>query len=337
MIQAAAKNGEDRESVLLLLKARTTAILADIPDAPARRAIISSGLPLSVGKLAFRDLEYFRQCADAYLASDQSASEIEILVSEFENWARDNAESICRSIASREILDQVRPQWLGGISLLDIRDSCEENPLKICSDFYGYELSWLFHAVAQKLDPETEEQRREALALVSLLLELGLPNQAASKVFLAGIRSRAAAVEIGKFVVDSTVSAKKIRNALLNHETVEKLRPLISAAAANWLDLLSEEQTAKSEELPTFPNFSLDVPLEFPVLHSRKLGGQETAFLCSTDGRFIFRAKSTDVFPFHSVANDPRFVFLRTDNTWRLHCRDPRLQAQAPSFDDFVF
>ena len=310
VIQAAAMEGEVRESVLSLLKARTTAILRDFPDAPTRRAIISSGLPLSVGKLACRDLEFFRQCVDAYLASDQTDSAIEILVSEFENWARDHANSICRSIASMEILDLIRPQWLGGISLLAIRDSCEDDPLKVCTDFYGYELSWLLHAVAQNLDPETEELRREALSLVSLLLELGLPNQAASKVFLAGIRSRAAAVEIGAFVVDATASPKKIRSALLNPETVEKLLPSVSRETANWLDLLAEEQIAKSEKLPAFPNFSLDVPLEIPVLHSRKLGSQETAFLCSTDGRFIFRAKSTDDLPFHSVANDPRFVFL---------------------------
>lgn len=337
VIQAEAIESEDSESVLSLLKARTTAILREVPDAPARQAIISSGLPLSVGKLAYRDLEFFRQCADAYLANGQSDASIAILVSEFENWAKDHAKSICSSIASKEILDLVRPQWLGGISLLEIRQSIEEDPLKICTDFYGYELSWLFHAVAQKLNPETEEQRREALALVSLLLELGLPNQASAKVFLAGIRSRAAAVELGAFVGDPTASPKRIRNALLNQETVEKLRPSITAATANWLDLLAEEQTTQAEQLPTFPNFNLEVPLEFPILHSRKLGDQETAFLCSTDGRFVFRAKSTDELPFHNVANDPRFCFIRTESTWQLHCRDPRLQAQAPIFDDFIF
>lgn len=336
-IQAEAMEGEGSESVFSLLKARTTAILVEVPDAPARRAIISSGLPLSVGKLAFRDLEFFRQCADAYLANGQSDSAIAILVSEFETWAKDHAKSICSSITSKETLDLIRPQWLGGISLLAIRESVEEDPLKICTDFYGYELSWLFHAVAQKLDPDTEEQRREALALVSLLLELGLPNQAASKVFLAGIRSRAVAVELGAFVVDPTVSPKRIRNALLNTETVESLRPSISPDAANWLDLLAKNQTTQAEELPSFSNFSLDVPLEFPVLHARKLDDRETAFLCSTDARYIFCAKSTAELPFHNIANDPRFVFLRTDNTWRLHCRDPRLQAQAYGNDDLIF
>lgn len=336
-IQAAAMEGEDREYVLSLLKARTTAILGEVPDATSRQAIISSGLPLSVAKLAFRDLELFRQYTDSYLASDQSNSAIEVLVSEFENWARDYAKGICRSIASKDILDLIRPQWLGGRSLLAIRESSEEDTLKVCTEFYGYELSWLFHAVSQNLNPEAEEARREALALVSLLLEIGLPNQASSKVFLAGIRSRAAAVELGAFVVDPSVSPARIRNALLNQGTVDKLRPLITAESANWLDLLAEKRATDSDVLPEFPNFTLDVPSEVSVLHSRKLDDQKTVFLCSTDGRYIFRAKSTDELPFHNVANDPRFVFLRTDNTWRLNCRDPRLHARAPIFDDLIF
>ncbi len=335
-IQADALLGEGSEPVISLLKARTRGILNEVPSAPARQAIISSGLPLSVGKLAFRDLKLFRQYVDAYLSSDRGLGATAVLVSKFEEWARVNADSICGSIVSREVLDVIRPQWLEGKSLLAIRESCEDDPLKICTDLYGYELSWLFHAVAQKLDPEAEEERREALGLVSLLLELGLPNQAASNVYLAGIRSRSSAVELGAFVVDTTASPKSIRNALLNLDTVKKLRHSITAETATWLELLAEEKTARSEELPNFSNFTLDVPPEFTVLHSRKLSDQDTAFLCSTDGRFVFRAKSTDDFPFHDVANDPRFVFTRTDNTWQIHCRDPRLRPQVPSFEDFI-
>ena len=335
VIQAEAMEGEDSESVLSFLKARTAAILVEVPNAPARQAIISSSLPLSVGKNAFRDLEFFRQCTDAFLTSDQSHSEIVTLVSEFENWARDHAKPICSSIAPKEQLDLIRPKWLGVVSLIDIKESCGKNSLKICTDFYGCNLSWLFHAVAQQLSPETEEERRDALELVSLLLELGLPNQASSKVFLAGIRSRAAAVEIGAFVTDPTASIKSVRNFLLNQERIGKLRPSITAETANWLDLLAEEQVTQSEELPTFMNFNRKVPSEFHVLHARKLRNRKTVFLCSTDGRFRRRVKSTDNHPFHKVANDPRFAFLRTDNTWRLVCRDPRLRPKVVSFEDF--
>ncbi len=335
-IQADAAGGEGSASVLLLLKARTKAILIEVPTAPARKAIISSGLPLSVGKLAFQDLDLFRQFADGYLSNDRSDAALAALVSQFENWARENAKAIFKSFPSEEELDIIRGQWLAGTPLLAIQNTSGNNSVKICSDFYGYELSWLFHAVAQKLDPDTEDERREVLELVSLLLELGLPNQAASKFFLAGIRSRASAIELSEYVVTETLSPKSIRDALLSPGTVERLTPLISAETANWLDLLVKEQISDSEALPEFPTFSLDVPSEFSVIHSRKINDQDTAFLCSTDGRFIFPVQSTDNLPFHKVANDARFAFLRTGDDWSLYCRDPRLRLSAPSFDDFI-
>ena len=337
-IQADSLPDVDIEQVLSLLKARTAGILREVSTAPARRAIISSGLPLSVGTLVFRDLDLFRTYVDAYLASDQDEASLEEVVSNFEDWAMENAKAICVSIDSKDVLDVIRSQWLGGTSLFQIQNSVDDDPLKICTDFYGYELSWLFHAVAQELDSETEEGRKEALALVSLLLELGLPNEAASKVFLAGIRSRVAAIELGRYVVDASASPNQIRNALLNPETVKKLKSVISSESANWLDLLAEDQVACPEQIPPISNFRLeDVPEGVTCLHSRKLAGQDTAFLCSTDFRYVSRAEVTESPPFHAVANDPRFVFLRTDDHWRLHCRDPRLHVPAISFDDWIF
>ena len=336
-IQSDSMPGVDIEQVLLFLKARTAGVLRVIPTAAARQAIISSGLPLSVGRLAFRDLDLLRSYVEAYLGGAKDGAAVAALVSNFEDWAMENAKNICESIPSKDVLNAVRGQWLGGTSLNLIRESCDDDPLKICTDFYGYELSWIFHAVAQKLDPETEEEKRAALELVSLLLELGLPNEAASKVFLAGIRSRAAAVELGAFVVDASASPKRIRNALLNTETVNKLKAVLSAETANWLDLLAGDQTSSAEQIPSFSNFRLEAPDSVTILHSRKLPMQDTAFLCSADCRYVFRAKATEDLPFHSVANDPRFVFLRTDDHWHLHCRDPRLRARDVSFNDWIF
>ena len=160
---------------------------------------MASGLPLSVGKQRFQDLDQFREMVDDYIDADEGASFSE-LIKRFEIWARENAKAICKSIPENDLLDQIRPLWIEGVSLQKIKEDCGKDSMKICTDFYGYELSWLCHAVAQKLDSETEKKRVDVLTLVSLLLELGLPNESAAKVFLAGIRSRAAAVELGKLV-----------------------------------------------------------------------------------------------------------------------------------------
>ncbi len=313
-------------TVLSLLKARVMGVLKEVPDIPARRAIVASGLPLSVGKAAFRDLQDFREIIDTYLVGDQAFASLNDLVLQFENWARINARAICDTIPKQIILDVIRPHWLGGTPLYEISEKCGKDALKICTGFYGYELSWLFHAVAQKLDGEVEEERVEALSLISSLLELGLPNESSSKVFLAGVRSRAAAIELGKYVSDASRSITTIRRALLHSENIGKLKPVLSSEASEWLNLLVRDQMRLKSEKPTFPDFVLDAPENVVTLHSRRLPNDDTAYLCSTDGRFIFKAQSTDHFPFHSIANDPGYVFVKKVNSWSLHSRDPRLR-----------
>ena len=321
---------QDKEDKILLrfLQARSNGILGEIPTIPERKAIVASGLPLSVGKAAFQDLDQFREMVDDYIDADEGASFSEI-IKRFEIWARENAKAICKSIPENDLLDQIRPLWIEGVSLQKIKEDCGKDSMKICTDFYGYELSWLCHAVAQKLDSETEKKRVDVLTLVSLLLELGLPNESAAKVFLAGIRSRAAAVELGKLVIDLSISVREIHNALLQKEIVKALSPEISKSSLEWLRLLSAQRESSSDTMLEFPKFELKTPEGVDVIHSRKIIGLDTVFLCSTDGQFIFRTNSTKKLPFHSVANDPRFVFLRKDGSWHLDCRDPRIESDT--------
>ena len=308
------------------LQARTNGILRELPTSPARKAIVASGLPLSVGKAALRDLDQFREMVDAALSEGTTDPAFLELAKKFEVWAKENATAICKSIPEEDLLDQIRPLWIDGVPLKDIKEACGKDSPKICTDFYGYELSWLCHAVAQKLDGEAEKERVDALTLTSLLLELGLPNEAAAKVFLAGVRSRTAAVELGKFVADSSLSVHKLRGALLQEETVKSLSSKISKSSLMWLSLLSEQNKSTSDTMPNFPKFRLTAPEGIDVIHTRKREGLDTVFFCSTDGRFISQAKSTEKLPFHTLANDPRFVFRRKGGLWQLHCRDPRIK-----------
>lgn len=124
--------------------------------------------------------------------------------------------------------------------------------------------------VAQKLDKDTEADRVNALAKVGLLVELGLPNEAASKVFLAGVRSRAAAVELSRFVTDSAASVSRIRNALLDPSIVDALSVSLSESTRAWLRLLSAEHGGPDLPHPQCGRFLLDAPAEVKTLHARQ-------------------------------------------------------------------
>lgn len=318
------KSGQDAQ-LMNFLKARTTGVLRKVPSPEARRAVVASGLPLSVGVVAFNQLDAFREMVDRYLNADPNGEPLGRLVQEFESWARKNAKTITEDMPDQELLDKVRPQWLRGAALHKIVETCGEECGDICADLYGYQLPWLFHSIAQKLDKLTEENRVETLCKAGLLVELGLPTEAAAKVFLAGVRSRTAAVELGAFVTNPSASVLRIRNALLDPSTVAALSPSVSPSTLEWLHMLSVEHGAPKAVPPRCATFRLEVPNEVNVIHVRQVGDSDPICLCSTDARFKYRVRATDEMPFDKLANDPRFIFVRDGDDWRQQCRDPRL------------
>ena len=330
------KLGHD-DQLMGFLKARAAGVLRKIPLPEARRAVIASGLPLSVGIVAFNQLNTFREMVDRYLNADINEDPLSGLVLDFETWARDNAKTIVKGMPGQEQLDKIRPQWLGGDSLRKIIETCGDESTDICTELYGYQLPWLFHSVAQNLNKLAEESRVEALAKVGLLVELGLPTEAAAKVFLAGVRSRAAAVELSRFVANPAASVSRIRKALLDSTTVAALSASVSASTLEWLHLLSAERNVPEIAPPRCARFRINAPDKVNTLHVRKLTPQGSVYLCSTDGRFKMSVRITKELPFDGFANDPRFAFSRDGDAWIQQCRDPRIQPVSDFYGDFVY
>lgn len=318
-----SNQADEGKHLLSFLKARVEGVLRKTPP-EARRAIIASGLPLSFGLAAFSQLSVFREMVDRYLNSDFDEAALNAFVLEFESWARENATSIVETMPSEERLTAIRPQWLRGDSLRAIVETSGAEATDICSDLYGYKLPWLFHAVAQKLDKGAEENRIEALSKVSLLVELGLPTEAAAKVFLAGVRSRAAAVELSHYVTNPIASISGIRTALLDSEIVATLSTTVSASTLEWLHLLSAEHGSQKVSYPRCARFNLNTPEHVDALHIRKYDPEGSIFLCSVDARFKVAVSSSDDLPFDKLADDPRFIFLRDGEAWVQQSRDPR-------------
>ncbi len=326
-IQEKARREQGHDDQLLeFLRARATGVLRKVQSPEARRAIIASGLPLSVGLLAFNQLDVFREMVDHYLGADANGKRLEHLVLNFETWARQNAKNMVVRMPDQHRLDQIRPLWLIGDSLSKIIEVCGSDCVKVCTELYGYQLPWLFHSIAQKLDKSTEKNRIDVLAMVGLLVELGLPTEAAAKVFLAGVRSREAALELSHFITNSEASVSTIRQYLLDADTVSALSSLVSASTIEWLKLLYSEHNSESPSSPQCPKFRLKVPNETRTLHVRQLATDGPLYLCSIDARFKVEVEATKELPFNKFANDPRYAFVRDGSVWLLQCRDPRIR-----------
>jgi hypothetical protein len=324
IIQARSSVSEkETEEVLAFLRARAESSLHRIPELSARKAIVSSGLPLSVAISAHNELEFFRGIADSY---NESAGTLQALVSAVENieeWARIHAAPVTNEMPKASKLDALREGWLRGIGLRVLSDIVGEARV-ISKDLYGYQLPWLIHAASQQLRSTGDTERADILSKIALLVELGVPTERAARIFLAGVRSRAAATELAALDIAYGNSIPDIRRKLRNSAFVDNLRMLVSPPTSEWLELLITEAAQERSLVPEFRAFKLRSSEKMTVLHVRQLNDQ--IFLCTADGRMRIPVKANDRFPFDRVANDPRVVFVRSGSVWYLTPRDPRLE-----------
>jgi len=317
--------GISGEEVLSFLRARANSVLRRVPD-PARRAIVSSGLPLSVALHAHADIDFFRTVADAYREAEAPRSALLAAVKEIEEWARAHASSVV-AMPEAEELDAVREGWLEGVGLQALSASNYDAP-DIGRDVYGYHLPWIIHAASQQLRRIEESDRADVLARIALLLELGVPTEMAARVFLAGVRSRVAATEIAALDIIIGSSVSEIGRNLRDPALSRRVRPFVSPATASWLDFIVAEAAGRGHELvPDFAEFTLEGSEGVDVLHARKVG--DRIFLRAVDGSAQFPVRPTRAFPFDRVVNDPRIAFIRDGRRWRLMIRDPRLSMHA--------
>lgn len=314
------------EELVRLLKARTTALLRRVPDRSTRMSVVGSSLPFGAGLTIHSLLVEFTAIADGFIEAEAGdAGAVDRAVAACENLLRNSRVSVVEGMPSQLILDAIRPAWLAGqgLSLL-----CKDREtLGILTEFYGYKLPWVLHAIAQQLRA-SNEPAAEAIDRLALLVEIGVPTERAALIFLAGIRSRSAAAEIASSAGTSppvwTVAA--VARWLLRDAA--RIKGKVSSGAGEWLELLRVGERNRGGTAPTFEPFVLN-GVDTKELHARA-DASGNLNLCTSDMREVISVVPTQDWPFDRVANDPRFVFaVNEDRVWQLVARDPRIDWWA--------
>lgn len=308
--------------VVAFVRARAQAAFRRAATPEKRKAVVSSNLPLTVALRLFDDLDIWRKMLDEYLSNADSTA-MTLLVQRAEAWVRKNGSSLAERIPDAKVLDGVRAGWLAGTPL---RDLCgkDRKSHQACREFYGFTLPWLLHAVSQQLREGGSEEEAEVYSEISLCVEMGLPSAHACQVFLAGVQSRAAAVEFSRVHVPLGDSIGEIGQSLRHEETVVKLRIALTGAASAWLDLIRIREGGTRERPPKFRPFSLPADISRDeAMFVRTARG--IPYLSNTDGRSHFVPAPEATLPFGAIANDARFCFRFQDGAWHVTTRDPRL------------
>lgn len=203
-IQAINYENIEQDDVIAFLKARCKAIKEKIaPNNSNWKRLISSGLPLASAIKLDEVYELIKTLANEYLKTSKSIENRIELLKKVESLMR-----VMPSAAFKEIefaennIDLVRDIWLRGESLsnvqiLDKNDNQNNGlVLNICNNYFAYTVSWFLGAVANRFTKDDLEEEANIFEEIAVCCELGLPDITSAKIYLIGIRSRVAAIEI---------------------------------------------------------------------------------------------------------------------------------------------
>jgi len=320
-----AVDGISDDDLISFLQSRVTYLLSDCPDPNKRQAYVSSGLPYLCVKNLHRDLEDWKNAIDESSTEELPIDRFLWLLEWIEEWARGNGVGVVKDWPEKEVLNDVRAGWLGGVPTSELAETVG-NALYICKDIYGFQLPWLIHAGSQLFSKNGEECYSEILGIVATLVELGLPSMTAVNIFLAGVRSRVAACELAALDEEWKDTPGKIRKQLCSPDSLSRIEPQVSEDTNCWLKLIDADTGRKDFSVPKFEKFTMNKywkQLPEKILVRKH---NESLFLCSPDGRQRVSVKCESKWPFMYLANDLRFSFTYDGSSYQLDIRDPRIQ-----------
>lgn len=319
VIQAEATN---KDYYLKIVKSRATALLNRIPNKQVRKKLIATGIPLSISRKILEDADIFRSLATTYMQSCEIGDNVEAIneiLREIEIWVKENAHTIVKEPPDQADLDAIRTHWISGEPLVRITDLSVEAD-KITKDFYGFSMPWIIHAVSQMFDSESEKNIVQAYASIAMFVELGLPNMTAVSIYLAGVRSRSAALEFSTYVDFADKKISEIKQILMDFYALKKD---VTDSAKCWLTLFYETERSYTPKIVSFPVFTWEKDGLPDKLSVAEVKGEY--FLVSCDGYFYERVDSTKELPFSKLVSLHGVHFTRKNSEWHLESYNPMI------------
>ena len=310
-----------RDEFLQFIRTRADTIIRTCPDSTERKAYVATGLPLSAAKNLYRDRDVFVQKAQEIADAEGSTQKIVEFLAWVEEWARDHSTSVVEELPESDVMDLIREDWIAGTPMREILEKTGEAD-GVCKNIYGYQIPWLIHAASQQLRQMDNEELSDMFASVALLVELGVPNESAAWIFLAGVRSRAASTELAQCGVDLGASPSAVRRRLRERDVLDELASRVSEATRAWLDLHWAESAREYIDLPEFPPFEHEDLEGVDTVLVRTTG--ELTYICSPDGTQRMAVKVSEKWPFDRIADDYRFSFAKSDGRFQFTIRSPK-------------
>ncbi len=326
-IQAQNESNITQEEVIQFLKARNKAVVRIAGDSSNWESIVKSGIPLSSSVLIEEHIEEIKEIVQTYNQSEKNITDTIETIKRIESLIQQMPSTSFKHNFEETDVDLVREKWFSGVSLAEIKQI--NNGQKICVEYFGMTIPWALNAIIRKLYDMSLDNEAEILENIALFSEIGLPNIFAVKIYLSGIRSRVASLDLSGIINSDLVdvSKRKLFNLIISNQ--EKIIEYCLPVTSEWITIFEIEQNyINSIDIPKVSNFTLkkiSETIESNILNIRK--NEQSVFLCSPDFKTKIAVESTDSLPFNSVGNNMGVCFMydNFNENWSMELRNPNL------------
>jgi superfamily II DNA or RNA helicase len=330
-IQAEKDKDVSQEEVIEFLKSRNKAVIKMAGDSTNWESIVKSGVPLSSSIVLDEYIEQIKEIITLYQDSDKGVINLIELSKNIENLIQQMPTVSFKHDFDDEEINKVRDKWFNAAPLSEITES--ENGQKICVSYFSMTLPWAINAIVRKLYDLNLDEEAELLEELALYCEIGVPNMDAIKIYLAGIKSRVAALDLSSVLNDKLKGINKSKLLDLLNEYKLDIEFFCSETTLKWVELfnigLSKEV---NEPITEIVDFKVNENTNSELLNVR--GFNNKLYLCSPDFKDKIEIESSEELPFEKVLNDPRVYFCKDNSVWKMVIRDANF-VEPVIGDDF--
>ena len=247
------------DNVISFVKSRVAGILKRIEGRDNWEYLIQSGLPLQKSidlDSIFGDIV---KLVIDYRLSGKTIEDKVLLLKNIETLIS-NQPNFNDKYIGLERIDEIREKWLKGTPLCEISPS-NKDEIAAIQNYYSYELPWFLNGMASMIraDEEYDEDMANVLSELALLVETGLPNKRAVKIYRSGIRSRACATEFSEHM-SGIFFGEYYPSSLVKSEIIQ-LSPSwnnLSELGKAWVEILKAERNIKqANKISPISSFSI--------------------------------------------------------------------------------
>jgi len=315
------------DNLISFFVARVKGIIAKVgEDKQKWKSIINSGIPLNSDLFLESKMEEIKLAIFVYSVSDETiedkihlANSIVKIIDRMPVLTEDS------NTIQNENIDSITEKWIKAEPLSAL--NAYENVDEVITDLFTFKLPWVFNGIAKKLKTLDMDEDSGIIEELSMLIETGVPNLRAIKIYQAGIRSRAAATELSSFFEDD-LWVKSIRDykddIILNKDYYQSL---VSKTCNEWIELLYNLTSIRVQTVENIPDFRYKgVHNQTQILLAKEINGKQ--YLVSPDFSFS-KEVSTDI-DFSSInkVSGVFFVYDYDDDLWKMMIENPYLKVK---------